>query len=141
VVSSTDPGALPGYQLNYLTYTGSGANPDHVYRMAQNEKWNTINLFTTYDLNLDENQNLRFMLGMNRVGYELANNWSQLTQLTDYSNPQFSLATGTPTVGGNEYWDSQLGFFGRVNYNFREKYLLEANLRYDGSSKFPDDLK
>lgn len=96
VVSSTDPGALPGYQLNYLTYTGSGANPDHVYRMAQNEKWNTINLFTTYDLNLDENQNLRFMLGMNRVGYELANNWSQLTQLTDYSNPQFSTCNGNP---------------------------------------------
>lgn len=27
-------------------------------------------------------------------------------------------------------------FFGRVNYNFRDKYLFEANLRYDGSSRF-----
>lgn len=29
------------------------------------------------------------------------------------------------------------GFFARLNYNFRGRYLLEANFRYDGSSKFP----
>ncbi len=32
-------------------------------------------------------------------------------------------------------------YFGRVNYNFREKYLLEANFRYDGSSRFPQDRR
>jgi TonB-linked SusC/RagA family outer membrane protein len=31
--------------------------------------------------------------------------------------------------------------FGRINYNFQEKYLLEANLRYDGSSRFADGHK
>lgn len=31
--------------------------------------------------------------------------------------------------------------FGRINYNFREKYLFEANLRYDGSSRFADGHK
>ncbi len=141
VVPSTDPNAMPAFKLNQLTYTGPGANPDHVYRIAQNDKWNTINLFSTYNWNLNSSNNFRFMLGMNRVAYDLASNWSQLTQLTDYANPQFGLATGTPTVGGDEYWDSQLGFFGRVNYSFKEKYLFEANLRHDGSSKFPDDLK
>src|SRR5690606_4996684 len=29
-----------------------------------------------------------------------------------------------------------VGFFGRLNYNYGEKYLFEANLRYDGSSRF-----
>ena len=33
---------------------------------------------------------------------------------------------------------SQLGYFGRVNYAFKNKYLVEGNLRYDGSSKFPE---
>lgn len=28
------------------------------------------------------------------------------------------------------------GFFGRINYNYKEKYLLELNGRYDGSSSF-----
>ena len=140
VVSSTADGAMPAYELSYDTYTAVGANPDHIYRYVRNDQWNTINLYTTYDLNLNNEQNFRFMLGMNRVGYRYAYNWSQVTQLTDYSNPQFDLATGTQTTSGDEYWDSQLGFFGRVNYNFREKYLLEANLRYDATSKFPQDL-
>lgn len=140
VVPSTADGAMPAYELSHDTYTPAGANPDHVYRYVKNDQWNTINLYTTYDLNLNNEQNLRFMLGMNRVGYKYAYNWSQVTQLTDYSNPQFDLATGTQTTGGDEYWDSQLGFFGRVNYNFREKYLLEANLRYDATSKFPREL-
>ncbi len=72
---------------------------------------------------------------------ENAYNWSQTTMLVDYENPQFDLAYGTQTTSGGEYWESQLGFFGRVNYNYKEKYLLEANLRYDGTSKFPTDLQ
>ena len=140
VVPSTADGAMPAYELSYDTYTAVGANPDHIHRGVRNDQWNTINLYTTYDLELNNEQRFRFMLGMNRVGYKWAYNWSQVTQLTDYTNPQFDLATGTQTTGGDEYWDSQLGFFGRVNYNFREKYLLEANLRYDATSKFPQDL-
>jgi TonB-linked SusC/RagA family outer membrane protein len=122
-------------------YTAAGSNPDHIYRQSNDRQWNTINLYSTYDLNFSGGQNLRFMLGMNRVAYKIASNWSQVTQLIDYSNPQFDLATGTQTAGGGEYWDSQLGFFGRINYNFKEKYFLEANLRRDGTSKFPDHLK
>jgi TonB-linked SusC/RagA family outer membrane protein len=141
VVASTEPGAMRRYQLNYTTYTGAGANPDHVYRYSANSQRNTINLYSTYDFNLNENNTFKFMVGMNRVGYTTAYNWSQVTALIDYSNPQFDLATGTQTTSGGENWESQLGFFGRINYNFKEKYLLEANLRRDGTSKFPTDLK
>ena len=141
VVPATDPGAMPAYQLAMSTYTALGANPDHVYRIAQNRQWNTINLNTTYDYTLNEIHKFNLMLGMNSVNYTLGSNWSQITQLVDYNNPQFNLAYGTQTSGGNEYWDSQLGFFGRINYNLKERYLLEANLRYDGTSKFPTDMQ
>lgn len=141
VVASTDPGAMPAFELNQTTYTATGSNPDHVYRYAGNSQRNTINLYSTYDLNLNETQHLKFMVGMNRVGYKTAYSWSQIAGLADYTNPQFDLAGGTQTASGGEYWDSQLGFFGRVNYSFKEKYLLEANLRYDGTSKFPKDLR
>ena len=47
-------------------------------------------------------------------------------------------------AGGKENWTndgtstswSLRSYFGRVNYNFDERYLLEANLRVDGSSRF-----
>lgn len=32
-------------------------------------------------------------------------------------------------------------YFGRLNYAFQDKYLLEANFRYDGSSRFPPDRR
>ncbi|TDO01361.1 SusC/RagA family TonB-linked outer membrane protein [Sunxiuqinia elliptica] len=141
VVPASANGAIPAYQLNMYTYTGVGNNPDHVYRIARNKQWNTINLNTTYDLTINEIHDFNFMLGLNRVTYQFAENESRKTELVDYNNPQFELSTGTQTSGGDENWESQLGFFGRVNYNFNEKYLLEANLRYDGTSKFPSDLQ
>ena len=53
---------------------------------------------------------------------------NQLTDLDVFlSNPQ---------VAGNSTQSALLSYFGRVNYNFDDKYLLEANFRYDGSSRF-----
>lgn len=41
--------------------------------------------------------------------------------------------------GGNE-WAIQ-SLFGRIKYNFDERYLLESTVRYDGSSRFPKNQK
>lgn len=140
VVPSATVGAMPAYQLAMSTYTGIGGIPDHVYRYAKNDQWNTTNLNTTYDLTVNDFHKFKVMAGMNSVSWVNAYNWSQTTQLVDYANPQFDLAYGTQSASGGEYWESQLGFFGRLNYSYKEKYLLEGNLRYDGTSKFPTEL-
>ena len=141
VVDASAPGAMPKYELNNYTYTGTGANPDHVYRSAENFLRHTINAFTTYNLALDGGHDFKFMAGLNRVADVTESNWTQITGLGNIYNPQLSLATGNTTGGGNKVWEAQLGYFGRVNYAFQDKYLLEANLRYDGSSKFPGDMQ
>ncbi|MGK6352941.1 SusC/RagA family TonB-linked outer membrane protein [Parapedobacter sp. DT-150] len=41
-----------------------------------------------------------------------------------------------PTVAGNSTKSAILSYFGRLNYNFDEKYLVEVNFRSDGSSRF-----
>src|SRR5690606_12201002 len=33
---------------------------------------------------------------------------------------------------------SLMSYFGRINYDFKHKYLFEANVRYDGTSRLPD---
>ncbi len=50
----------------------------------------------------------------------------------------FNLATGDNFAigGGGSDW-ANLGYFSRINYIFKDRYLLELNGRYDGSSKFP----
>ncbi len=68
--------------------------------------------------------------------------WAQITNLTDITSPSFDKTNGTQTSSGNFYWDGQLGFFARVNYSLLDRATLwEANVRHDGSSKFPGDLK
>ncbi|MFB2121635.1 TonB-dependent receptor [Parapedobacter sp. 2B3] len=47
--------------------------------------------------------------------------------------------TLNPKVSGNRVGRSLQSFFGRVNYNFANRYLFEANFRRDGSSKFGPD--
>ena len=44
-------------------------------------------------------------------------------------------------VGGNASEWALLSYFGRLNYDFAGKYLFEANIRYDGSSRFKEGNK
>lgn len=50
--------------------------------------------------------------------------------------PVFNLGSANPIVTGDAYQYALRSYFGRINYNFNEKYLLELNLRYDGSSRY-----
>ncbi|UII25428.1 TonB-dependent receptor [Fulvivirga maritima] len=44
-------------------------------------------------------------------------------------------------ISGNAYKYALQSYFGRINYSFKDRYLLEANIRRDGSSRFPDGQK
>ena len=135
-VAATAEGAMPAYELPYQEYTAHGANPDHIYRKSSGARRHTFNATTDYNWQLNDDNNFKFLLGMNLVTYDYEDNWSQITDLTDITNPQFDLAVGTQTASGNQKWEGQMGYFGRINYNYKEKYLLEANFRADASSRF-----
>jgi TonB-linked SusC/RagA family outer membrane protein len=80
------------------------------------------------------------------AGYsQIQNNLSQLSAYRQgfYNNDITSIGQGTndPTKdngGGESQWGLR-SYFGRLNYAFAEKYLFEANGRYDGSSRFLGD--
>ena len=61
-----------------------------------------------------------------------------------YSKNSLSLNTSggknDDVSGDYQHW-STAGFFGRLNYNYDSKYLLEVNARYDGSSRFLRDQR
>ena len=71
----------------------------------------------------DKNENERFMR------YDLIDD--SLTSID-------AAATDGP-VGGNYTEWAMRSFFGRINLNWADKYLVEANIRADGSSKFAPD--
>lgn len=49
-----------------------------------------------------------------------------------------SEATNTSISDRIETW-AMNSYFGRLNYNFKDRYILEANIRYDGSSRLAPD--
>lgn len=60
--------------------------------------------------------------------------------LPDYPVLDAGSAINMNNSGTGEEW-SLRSFFGRINYNYKEKYLLEINTRYDGSSRFAEGRK
>jgi TonB-linked SusC/RagA family outer membrane protein len=58
----------------------------------------------------------------------------------DFLFPEYTvLQSGSVENMRNDGWAGEntlVSWFGRVNYDYNSKYLLEANIRYDGSSKF-----
>jgi TonB-linked SusC/RagA family outer membrane protein len=63
------------------------------------------------------------------------------SQIFTDATPVIASATqATKPDGFSQDWAMQ-SFFGRVNYNFREKYLVEANLRADASSRFSPEFR
>ena len=47
-----------------------------------------------------------------------------------------NLGTNNRNNAGGAYETAIAGFYSRINYNYNQKYLLEVNGRYDGSSRF-----
>lgn len=71
------------------------------------------------------------------------NNWDFPTDFFSYNNMSTgkALSRGEATEGSNASESRLIGFFARVNYNFREKYLLMASMRREGSTRFGADHK
>jgi len=49
--------------------------------------------------------------------------------------------TDNQNVDGSGYERARLGYYGRVQYDYRQKYLVEFIWRYDGSYIFPEDSR
>lgn len=135
----TETGGMPAYQfplVNYILKTSA-----NVYRSSYMEQRHTVNAYTTYNLNLSGNHQFKFMTGTNILAGRWSSQYSRRFELINNDNPQFNYGVGKEESGGNTNWDGLIGYFGRINYAFDNKYLLEGNLRYDGSSRFPERVR
>ncbi|WP_207510914.1 SusC/RagA family TonB-linked outer membrane protein [Longitalea luteola] len=111
-------------------------------------KVNTLNSFATYQDKFGDH-NLKVIAGINAEDNENINYYVSRKGLLDPSQPEFNTAAGDWSGGPSSSnvprgWSQNghglkafAGYFGRINYDYKEKYLLELNGRYDGSSLFP----
>lgn len=119
--------------FEHMTYTGAAHNRARKDRSIRDR--HVGNMYATYDKSF-EAHNFKFMAGANAELFKSDNVWGQRLGLLDQNYPQLGLATGEMSASsGASHW-ATLGFFGRVNYDYQNKYLLEVLARYDGSSRF-----
>jgi TonB-linked SusC/RagA family outer membrane protein len=95
-----------------------------------------VNIYANYNKKIDSH-NLGLVVGTNMEKNMYKSLFASRLDMINQELPSLGQATGTTTANDNFIESSLFGVFYRANYSYKEKYLLEASGRYDGSSKFP----
>lgn len=99
--------------------------------------WNTQAL-TNYEKQLDDHY-FKVMAGMECQTYteKTLSAYRQVFNFPQYDQIDAGNIENMNNGGGEYQWAIN-SFFGRLNYNYKERYLVEANIRTDGSSRFAE---
>jgi TonB-linked SusC/RagA family outer membrane protein len=101
------------------------------------EKWyrNQMDGIIRYETNVDR-LNIQAMAGASQESYRYQWFTASKQDLTSPELTELNAATADAAATGNYTDWAMRSFFGRLNLNWAEKYLFEANLRSDASSRF-----
>jgi TonB-linked SusC/RagA family outer membrane protein len=103
-------------------------------------KQDVFDVFANYNKKLGDHA-IKLLAGYNQESYEWSPVTAQGVQVISASVPYIGLTTGTPTINAKDYGGyysyAIRSVFGRINYTYKDRYILEGNGRYDGSSRFP----
>ncbi len=120
----------PNQPISYAGHSDASAYSD-------DNSYQAVNIYTEYEKNFGKHY-FKGMVGynqeLNKYNYFSAQNNDLISDQVGY----LDVTTGaTPSVSGNGYQWAVRGVFSRLNYSYDNKYLLELDGRYDGSSRFP----
>lgn len=133
---------------DYLTTYGHDAdgNPvaknntnSSVYEYAYKQNYFNPNFYAEYSNSINDN-NFKVMAGYQSEWARYRTVWGQKDGIMA-GLPTLNTTDSNPRTGGEyQSWSTQ-GVFGRLNYDYAGRYLFEANIRYDGSSRFTKDKR
>ncbi|QEC54188.1 TonB-linked SusC/RagA family outer membrane protein [Anseongella ginsenosidimutans] len=132
---------------NYINYSNSPGSLDRfgqsLLRQYSDETsyWGS-NITVELKPETGEDHEFSLLAGYNAEHSELQRMNASRDGLLVPSKPDYNLVDGLnySLAGGGLEWAYQ-GVFYRANYSYKNKYLLELNGRYDGSSKFPEEQR
>lgn len=128
------------YDVNNQPYLADYTPIAEVLDNRSRTNYYTVNFFTDYTKEVNKHY-MRGLLGMNYETWDIDGLRGFGKELTSPQTPYLSQALQQFAVS-DRYWHRAVaGYFGRFNYSYDETYLLEVNLRYDGSSRFVGDKR
>ncbi len=115
-----------------------------LYQDYTKEAYMNWNIYSTYSFTVNDDHNIKVMAGFQSEEMHQKFFSAQAWGLQVEDLPELDLVTNlygngsdkAPQVAGHRLQWASAGFFGRVNYDYKGRYLVEGNLRYDGSSRF-----
>ena len=146
------------YQLNSAEFTSNNftvyedavdgspvisgsTSPAYVAKSQKLYLYNTSNIFTTYKMDVADKHHFSALVGYQMEKSKSSYLYGKRNGLISSEVP--ALATATRAIDAMDTLASYAtqGFFGRLTYNFKEKYLFEFNSRYDGTYKFAESKR
>lgn len=132
----------------YINYDLDGAPyyrdaTTHVHEDYQKNNYYNFNVRSEYSFSLEDKHNFHILAGMQIEDMKETKFGLQRSGIMINGKPQIDTTSGlengtivSPSVNGERNEWATVGIFGRLNYDYMGKYLLEANVRGDGSSRF-----
>ena len=130
---------------NKTTYLAKAASSDaYVQEERDSDYYINFNAYTQYSKTFKEKHNFKIMAGFQLEQQKLGDITARRDGLIMDTSASLDVTSGlsydgktvVPTVGGKYNDWAIAGFFGRLNYDYRGRYLAEVNMRYDGTSRF-----
>lgn len=132
---------VPYYQnANVKTPAYMGDVNGIIYEWLGHTMYTASNIYGEYEKTFAQKHNVKAIAGWNYETSSYKANSIERNQLLLESAESVQLATGSSITPGASVtrWKTAGAFF-RLNYGYQDRYLLEVNGRYDGSSRFPTD--
>ena len=149
----TQGGTIGGINM-FNTLSASVPTVDLLYNPSYStsnynyvQEANSTNIRNTYNGNIQyentslKNHYFKVQIGTNIEDSEYKRYTAKRLTPYDPDKGELNLASGDQTISSSHSWWSVAGFYARLNYSFNDKYYLELNGRYDGSSKFSSDSR
>lgn len=147
LVSGTKTNSLSGYSENF-NFSSNNGRRGYASRSERLNQENLLEFTTDYSRKIKDHKFTA--LGGYSYIYNATQGFSAVnsnfpTDLFTYNNLQsgdaLTLQNGPVSMNSDKSDYKLISFFGRLNYSWRDKYLLTGSLRYEGSSKFGKNYK
>lgn len=118
------------------TITGTQS---YLSETIRNYEYLATNEYVEFEDTFADKHYFKALLGYNYEQETYKNTYSYNDDLLtpDVTNINLAMGIDNRSITGDYYRWRTVGAFARINYAFADRYLLEVNGRYDGSSKFP----
>ncbi len=140
-VHAYDVNGEPYYTVWDMGYGSYASGASRVDEYSWKENYYTTNIYSDYFKQFDNGHYLKAMVGFNAELYKTRNIEAVKNTLISPDVPTINTATSDPQAYGAYNHTSVAGFFARLNWNYKNRYMFEANGRYDGSSRFVGDKR